>query len=101
MGDGWTVSDEAINNMDSLAGQLDECQNNLKAILATLKSDFDDNEGGLGAHSDSIKALIEELEGLIGDSSQKVLKLVLKLRKSAGIRKSHIDTNNYSKGKTR
>ena len=92
----WNVSEESVKKLKQLAQLLKELAEELAGTVSTLKDDFEENEKGLGAHSEDIIALIEDMEKLAGESSVVVNKLSFKLLKAAAVRQSHIDNSVYS-----
>lgn len=101
MGAGWAVNEDAIEAMRATADGLTETTEEIMRAIDDLESAFDENEGGLGAHSDSIRELIDELRQVGNEASNPVKILVLKLSKSILIRQKHIDENHYQTGKSR
>lgn len=97
---GWTVTEEALAAMEAATGTMEETTQKLKEDISQLESAFEENEAGLGAHSDDIRNLLEELQQIGEEASNPVKKLILKMLKSILIRKKHMDENNY-KGRSR
>lgn len=98
---GWQVTEQAIAAMNNMSAQLQELAAKIHSETEKMKSTFEENQDGLGAHSADIQALIEEVEGTEQDASIPVKKLVLKLQRAALIRQKHIETQRYSQGKGR
>lgn len=100
---GWQVTEQAIAAMMNMSAQLQELSEKIKQETAKLKSTFEENQDGLGAHSGEIQNLLDDVETTEEDASKPVLKLVLKLQRAAAIRQKHIDSNVYqsSKGRSR
>lgn len=96
----WAVTEEALAAMETAGAAMEETTEKIQADIDALKSAFEDNAGGLGAHSQDIMDLIEELEQIGKDASTPVKKLILKLAKSILIRRKHMEENKY-KGKSR
>lgn len=92
----WNVSAESVERLRQLAQLLKDTAGKLSRTVSALKDDFEENEGGLGAHSGDIILLIEEMEKLAGDSTAAINKLSFKLLKAAMMRQSHIDNSVYS-----
>lgn len=97
------VNEQHIAALNNMATQLQELADKINQETALLKAAYEENQGGLGSHSADIRNLIDDVETTEEDASKPVLKLVLKLQRSALIRQKHIDTNNYtySKGRSR
>lgn len=91
----WGVSEEAIDAMKQLAGSLIDTVEKLKIRLSSLKSAFEENEAGLGAHSDQILTLIEDMDRWTGETETAVKKLSFKLLKAASIRRAHVEESHY------
>lgn len=87
----WGISDESIAYIRSLSDKLDKTADELKASAAALLTFFDQNEKGMGRHSAELRRLIEELCAL-SDSEKYVRNLSKKLRMSAAIRESHVNS---------
>ena len=98
---GWQVTDQAIAAMNNMAAQLEELVNKIHQEAEKMKSVFEDNRDGLGAHSSSIQALIDEVEDTEQDATIPVRKLILKLQRAALIRQKHIETHRYTQSKGR
>lgn len=98
---GWQVTEEAIAAMNNMATQLQELAVKIHQETEKMKSTFEENQDGLGAHSADIQALIDDVEGTEQAASIPVKKLVLKLVKAALIRQKHIDTQRYTQDKGR
>lgn len=96
----WAVTEEALAAMETAAGAMEETTQKLKEDISQLEGAFEENEAGLGAHSNDIRDLIEELQQIGEEASNPVKKLILKMSKSIVIRRAHIEQNNY-KGKSR
>ena len=92
---GWTVTEESIQAMDNTKGRLTELEASIRQEIQKLKSVYEENNDGLGAHSNEIGSLIEEVEKAGEDASKPVLKLVLKLTRAAAIRRAHIENDPY------
>lgn len=93
----WNVSVESVERLKQLAGQLTETTDGLAGAVSTLKEDFEENEKGLGAHSDDILSLIGDMDKLAGDTAAVVNQLCFKLLKAAAVRQSHIENSVYKK----
>ena len=99
---GWAVSEQAIQSLLNMGTQLEALAERIHKETEKLKTTFEENEDGLGAHSSSIASLIEEVEGAEADATIPVKKLVLKLQRAAVIRQQHLDNNRYNtKGRSR
>lgn len=98
---GWRVTEQAIAAMNNMSAQLQELAEKIHSETEKMKSTFEENQDGLGAHSADIQALIDEVEGTEQDASIPVKKLVLKLQRAALIRQKHIETQRYTQGKGR
>lgn len=97
----WTVTEEAIAALESMAAQLQTLAAEMKQETQNLKDCYEENQDGLGYHSPKIQALIEEVGLTEEEASRPVMKLVLKLTKAALIRRGHIETNTYQPGRSR
>lgn len=95
------VNEQSIAALNNMAAQLQELADKINKETALLKGAYEENQGGLGNHSADIKNLIDEVETTEEDASKPVLKLVLKLQRSALIRQKHIEENNYTNTKGR
>ena len=97
------VTEQAIATLNNMAAQLQQISEDIHKEVAQLRTVFEENEAGLGAHSGDILSLIEDVESAEDDASKPVLKLVLKLQRAALTRMKHINTNEYtnSKGRSR
>lgn len=91
----WGVSEEAISAMKQLAGSLIDTVEKLKIRLSSLESAFEENEAGLGAHSDRIRTLIEEMDHWTEETETAVKKISFKLLKAASIRRAHVEESHY------
>lgn len=100
---GWQVTEEAVAEMNNMAAQLEELATRIHQETERMKSAFEENWDGLGAHSADIQALIDEVEDTEQGASIPVKKLALKLQRAALIRQKHIDTKRYghSQGRSR
>lgn len=92
----WNVSEESVERMRQLAGGLMDTEESLTGEIIVLKNCFEENETGLGAHSQDIMALIMDMEEPVKDSSAAVKTLSFKLLKAAAIRQAHIDNSIYA-----
>ena len=98
---GCQVTEQAVAALNNMSVQLQELAGKIHTATETMKSAFEDNRDGLGAHSDDIQTLIDEVEKTEQDASAPVKKLVLKLQRAALIRQKHIETQRYNQGKGR
>lgn len=98
---GWSVTEEAIATMNNMSAQLQELVAKIHLETQRMKSTFEENQDGLGAHSADIQALIDDVEGAEQDASVPVKKLALKLQRAALIRQTHRNTNSYAQSKGR
>lgn len=101
MSDEWQVTEEALAAMETAAAGMEETNKKLKADIKALESAFQENEGGLGAHSDDISSLLEDLQKIGEEAAIPVKKLILKMAKSILIRRAHMEKNSYSRGRSR
>lgn len=101
MGDEWAVNEEGLMAMDAATKAMDETTEKIQQDIKQLESAFEENEAGLGAHSDEIRTLIEELQAVGQEASNPVKKLILKMMKSMLIRQKHIEESSYTKGRSR
>lgn len=97
----WQVTEQAIATMNNMSTHLQELAAKINQETQQLKSSYDDNKEGLGAHSADILALLEEVEAAESEGSIPVKKLVLKLTKAALIRQKHIEEQRYTQAKGR
>ena len=97
----YNVDEQAIAAMNNMSAQLQELAQKIHQETALLKSTFEANQSGLGAHTADIQALLDEVEETEEDASKPVKKLVLKLQRAALIRLKHIQTKRYTAGKGR
>lgn len=95
----WNVSAESVERLKQMVGQMTEITDGLAGVVSTLKENFEENEKGLGAHSDDILVLIGDMDKVAGDAAVVVSKLSFKLLKAATVRQNHI--NNYVYRETR
>lgn len=91
------VSQEAVDALINMGNQLADDEAEIKLAVANLKRVFEENQQGLGAHTAQILELIEEVEAIGEEGDKLVLKLVLKLKRAAGVRQQHIN-NTFSLG---
>lgn len=94
----WSVSEESIAALNAMSDRLEEISTQINTHTQNMKSVFEANRSGLGAHAADIEKLIEEVENMQEEASFPVKKLVLKLRKAALIRLKHIQTKRYTPG---
>jgi len=100
MGSGeFGVTEEAIQLITDTSSRYDEVLEQLRNEVSRLEAAFEENEGGLGAHSGDIKDLLDYLKLLVDSSEAPIKRLQLKLGKAALIRTKHIQENGY--GRTR
>ena len=92
------VAEEAISALTTLGASLEELKNKIHSTTQTLKTTYESNSTGLGAHAADILSLLEDMESSEEEASKPVKKLVLKLNRAANIRRQHIDNNGYSQG---
>jgi len=97
----WQVTEDALSAMEVAAAGMEETNKKLLEDIKVLESVFEENEDGLGAHSDDISSLLEELQKIGEDAAIPVKKLILKMAKSILIRKDHMERNRYSQGRSR
>lgn len=93
-----SVTDQAVASLNNMSMQLQELAERIHKETELLQSVFEENQDGLGAHSQDIQNLIEEVQGAEEDASIPVKKLVLKLQRAALIRQKHIETKRYNQG---
>ena len=98
---GWQVTEQAIAAMNNMSAQLQELAVKIHQETEKMKSTFEENQDGLGAHSSDIQSLIEDVEGTEENATIPVKKLVLKLQRAALIRQKHIETQRYTQSKGR
>lgn len=92
----WQVTEDAVNALKSLSGELASLCKNSTELYQTLYSEFEDQKDGLGKHSDSIGKLIGAIQDIIQDITRISDKLQIKLNKAAMIRGKAINGNPYS-----
>lgn len=83
------VSEEAVSSLLSLASRISELREALQHSLEELGACWEENQIGLGAHSESIGELIEHLS-VQARGLKETQKLCRRLRMSAEIRNEHI-----------
>lgn len=91
----WQVTEQAVADMNNISKQLQNIAAKIHSETEKIKSAFEENHDGMGAHSANIQALIEDVEGTEQDAAIPVQKLVLKLQRAALVRKKHIENNRY------
>lgn len=91
----WQVTEQAVAAMNNISKQLQNIAAKIHSETEKIKSAFEENHDGMGAHSANIQALIEDVEGTEQDAAIPVQKLVLKLQRAALVRKKHIENNRY------
>lgn len=92
---GWQVTEQAIAAMNNMAAQLQELALKIHQESEVLKSAYEENQDGLGAHSCDISVLIDGVETVEQDGSKPLAKLQLKLTRAALIRQKHLEENRY------
>ena len=92
---GWQVTEQAIAAMNDMSVQLQELASKIHRELGNIKSTFEENQDGLGAHFDDISELINSVEIAEQGGNKAVAKLQLKLIRAALIRQKHIEENKY------
>ena len=85
------VSQEVVQALNNMGNQLDGYEIELKEAVTELKTAFEENQAGLGAHTKEISELIDEVEQIGEEGTKLVLKLALKLKKAALVRQKHIE----------
>ena len=95
----YAVTEEAVSALESMGAELDELTEAIRMINGSLRSAFEENEAGLGAHSADILTLIEDVEATTEEANGPVKKLVLKLRRAAMIRRKHIEERRYGRSR--
>ena len=102
MGGEWSVTEESVKAMENMAVELTEKMAEILLAIDTLINEYEDNKDGLGVHSAEILNLLKDLRDTTNEANDPVKILVKILRKSAAIRKGHIQRQGYqSKGKSR
>ena len=94
------MDEETIAYLNELAGRLEEIPDKFKGDIQLLISAFEENRAGLGPHTASIYSLIEKVQADTDEGANPVKKLVLKLRRVFGVRKSIRDDDIY-KGRSK
>lgn len=89
------VNAQAIQALKNLRSRVLELHEDLEKGTQQLRSVFDENEKGLGSHSDSIRSLLEELESSGSSAGKPVKKLARRLVLSAEVRQASMDTDAY------
>lgn len=92
------VNEQSVEVLNGLAEQLLEITNVISSETASLKAVYEENQNGLGNHAADIKNLIDDLATNEADAGKLIMKLGLKLKRSAMIRQKHIDNNLYANG---
>ena len=92
------VTSEAIQALKTLKSRAEELHQDLLTGTSTLKTAFDENKNGLGAHSNSISKLLEDLGAEGTSAGTPVKKLTRRLDTSIVIRQKVIDDDPYSAG---
>lgn len=93
----WSVSEAAAGALEQTAAKLEELLQTKQAARQALSEAFEENESGLGAHSDQIRALIEEARKTDAEGSVQVRKLSRKVKFAAMTRRKHIENSGYQK----
>lgn len=96
-----SVTREAVASLRHMREELLNFHETIAKEASNVKSVFEDNQDGLGAHSDSIRELLEELGETTEEGGVPVRKLVRRLERSALIREDIIDKNEYNVGRSR
>lgn len=92
---GWQVTEQAVAAMNNMAAQLQELALKIHQESEALKFAYEENQGGLGAHSGDISALIGGVEAVEQGGRKSLEKLQLKLTRAALIRQKHLTGNRY------
>ena len=96
----WAITEEAISVIESTAERLGEITEAIHSETAKLRDAFEENQNGLGAHTDSIQSLLEEMESEEESGAKLVKKLVRKLTRAVQIRREILENDRY-KGHSR
>lgn len=96
-----TVTEEGIAALLNLGDRLEQETEKVHQECAKLESVFEENQAGLGPHSEKIRALLEEVGEAESDAAAPVKKLVLRLNRAAAIRTRILNSTLYSTGKGR
>lgn len=96
-----SVTREAVAGLRQMKEELLSFHETITKEVSNVKSVFEDNQDGLGAHSDSIRELLEELGETTEEGGALVRKLVRRLERSALIREEIIDTDEYKSRRSR
>lgn len=92
---GWQVTEQAIAAMNDISARLDELASRIHQESKNMKSVFEENQDGLGAHSSDISELLNSVEAAEQSGSKPLAKLQLQLRRAAMVRQKHIEDNRY------
>lgn len=95
------VTQEAVAGLRHMKEELLSFHETITKEVSNVKSVFEENQDGLGAHSDSIRELLEELGETTEEGGALVRKLVRRLERSALIREEIIDTDEYKSRRSR
>lgn len=90
------ITPEVIEQMKTLAENIAETTEELENTVSSLLSVYEENQDGLGAHSDSILDLLFDLKRIANEAYAPCAKLSLKLVKAAMIRQKHLEDNVYA-----
>ncbi len=95
------VTRKAVASLRHMKEELLNFHETIAKEASNVKSVFEDNQDGLGAHSNSIRELLEELGETTEEGGALVRKLVRRLERSALIREEIIDTDEYKSRRSR
>lgn len=90
------VTEEAMQAMDALSGNVRELLKDILEAAKHLINTYEENSDGLGRHNDSIKNLLESLAQFSGDE-EKSKTLVKRLKLQKKLIEKHIEINNHNR----
>lgn len=93
------VTAESVAALRNMRNELEELSTQLKQEVNKLRDVFEENQNGLGSHSNEIRALLEELGVTADEAEAPVKKLQKKLTRAASIRSSLISDSTYGRSR--
>ena len=93
------VTAESVAALRNMRNELEELSTQLKQEVNKLRDTFEENQQGLGSHSNEIRALLEALGETADEADAPVKKLQKKLTRAASIRDSLISESSYGRSR--
>lgn len=93
------VTAESVAALRNMRNELEDLSTQLKQEVNKLRDAFEENQNGLGSHSNEIRALLEELGETADEADAPVKKLQKKLTRAATIRDSLISESTYGRSR--